>query len=173
MPAKKASKTRKPTAKKAAPRKAAASRKVVRVAKPTARKAGIAGSRAGAAKAKSGKSSRELHAAWPAAKPAIRVAAPPPAKLAKAAKVAAPLRTAIAVKPHLPVPLPQFAEPRPVLAAAQARLTRRFSPLDEDEEISGSHNLLLGPRNVRPYNERKGEQYMGKEQLAHFRVILN
>ncbi len=45
---------------------------------------------------------------------------------------------------------------------------------DEDDETSGGgHNLLLGPRNVRPYHERKGEQYMGKEQLMHFRVILN
>jgi DnaK suppressor protein len=72
------------------------------------------------------------------------------------------------------MPPPQFADPRPVLAAAQARLTRRPGPLDDDEEsFAGGHNLLLGPRNVRPYNERKGEQYMGKEQLTHFRVILN
>ena len=36
-----------------------------------------------------------------------------------------------------------------------------------------SHNLLLGPRNVRPYRERKGEMYMGREQLEHFRSILS
>ena len=170
MPAKKASKTRKPAAKKATPRKAAASRKAIRVTKPTVRKAGIAGSRVGATKAKSGKSWREMHAARPAAKPAAKVAAPLPVK---AAKAATPLRTAIAAKSHPPVLPPQFAEPRPVLAAAQARLTRRLGPLDDDEETSSGHNLLLGPRNVRPYHERKGEQYMGKEQLTHFRVILN
>jgi DnaK suppressor protein len=71
------------------------------------------------------------------------------------------------------MPPPQFAEPRPVLATAQTRLTRRLSVLDEEDESAGGHNLLMGPRNVRPYHERKGEQYMGKEQLAHFRVILN
>ena len=56
---------------------------------------------------------------------------------------------------------------------AQARMTRRFEPIDEDDDSPRGHNLLLGPRNVRPYHERRGEQYMGKEQLAHFRTILN
>jgi DnaK suppressor protein len=32
---------------------------------------------------------------------------------------------------------------------------------------------LLGPRNVRPYRERKGEQYMSRDQLDHFRGILS
>jgi len=36
-----------------------------------------------------------------------------------------------------------------------------------------STNLLAGPRNVKPYIPRRGEQYMGKEQLDHFRQILN
>jgi len=71
------------------------------------------------------------------------------------------------------MPPPQFAEPRPLPAAAQARLARRPGPLDEDDESPGGHSLLMGPRNVRPYQARLGEQYMGKEQLAHFRVILN
>jgi DnaK suppressor protein len=83
------------------------------------------------------------------------------------------MRAAVMAKPQASQPPPRFAEPRPVLATAQARLTRRPGLLDEDDESSGGHNLLLGPRNVRPYLERKGEQYMGKEQLAHFRAILN
>ena len=33
--------------------------------------------------------------------------------------------------------------------------------------------MLLGPRNVRPYLERKGEMYMGRDQLDHFRGILS
>ena len=36
-----------------------------------------------------------------------------------------------------------------------------------------STNLLAGPRNVKPYIPRRGEQYMSKEQLEHFRRILN
>jgi DnaK suppressor protein len=91
----------------------------------------------------------------------------------KVAKVAMRMRAPAVAKPHAPMPPPQFAEPRPVLATAQTRLTRRLGALDEDDESAGGHNLLMGPRNVRPYHERKGEQYMGKEQLAHFRVILN
>ena len=38
---------------------------------------------------------------------------------------------------------------------------------------SSSTNLLAGPRNVKPYIPRRGEQYMNKEQLEHFRQILN
>jgi DnaK suppressor protein len=45
-----------------------------------------------------------------------------------------------------------------------------------DDEADGQdpHNtsLLAGPRNVKPYIARRGEQYMGKEQLDHFRNIL-
>jgi DnaK suppressor protein len=44
---------------------------------------------------------------------------------------------------------------------------------DDDDDSPTSHNLLLGPRNVRPYRERKGEMYMGREQLDHFRGILS
>jgi DnaK suppressor protein len=44
---------------------------------------------------------------------------------------------------------------------------------DDDDDGGGSHNLLLGPRNVRPYRERKGEEYMGRDQLEHFRRILS
>jgi DnaK suppressor protein len=103
----------------------------------------------------------------------MRAAAPPAVKPSKVAKGAVPMRAAVMAKPQASQLPPRFAEPRPVLATAQARLTRRPGLLDEDDESSGGHNLLLGPRNVRPYLERKGEQYMGKEQLAHFRAILN
>ena len=34
-------------------------------------------------------------------------------------------------------------------------------------------SLLSGPRNVEPYVPRKGEEYMSKEQLDHFRFILS
>ncbi len=34
-------------------------------------------------------------------------------------------------------------------------------------------SLLSGPRNVEPYVPRKGEEYMSKEQLDHFRTILS
>jgi DnaK suppressor protein len=41
-----------------------------------------------------------------------------------------------------------------------------------DGESAVSANLLAGPRNVKPYIARRGEQYMNKEQLEHFARIL-
>jgi DnaK suppressor protein len=41
----------------------------------------------------------------------------------------------------------------------------------EDTEEPGS--LLAGPRNVQPYIAKRGELYMSKAQLEHFRTILN
>jgi DnaK suppressor protein len=46
----------------------------------------------------------------------------------------------------------------------------------EDETASAATaggSLLAGPRNVQPYVLRKGEDYMNKEQLDHFRLILS
>jgi DnaK suppressor protein len=52
--------------------------------------------------------------------------------------------------------------------------TRATVPSDEDAdgEPGGSASLLAGPRNVKPYIARRGEQYMNKEQLEHFARIL-
>jgi DnaK suppressor protein len=44
------------------------------------------------------------------------------------------------------------------------------APQDNDEGDDG--NLLSGPRNVQPYIIKRGEQYMSREQLDHFRNIL-
>jgi DnaK suppressor protein len=43
---------------------------------------------------------------------------------------------------------------------------------DGDSEQTTSASLLAGPRNVKPYIARRGEQYMSKEQLEHFARIL-
>jgi DnaK suppressor protein len=51
--------------------------------------------------------------------------------------------------------------------------TRPVPPADDDaDEPSGAASLLAGPRNVKPYIARRGEQYMNKEQLDHFARIL-
>jgi len=68
--------------------------------------------------------------------------------------------------------------------AARSREDIRVSPavtgaspapaLDADEaEGAEPGSLLAGPRNVQPYIVKRGEQYMSKEQLEHFRQILN
>jgi DnaK suppressor protein len=66
--------------------------------------------------------------------------------------------------------------PRPPTAPAFT-LPPRFVPMPsvaEGDDGDGDSNasLLAGPRNVRPYIARRGEQYMNKEQLDHFRLIL-
>ena len=45
----------------------------------------------------------------------------------------------------------------------------------DTDEVEGAEpgSLLAGPRNVQPYIVKRGEQYMSKEQLEHFRHILN
>jgi len=43
---------------------------------------------------------------------------------------------------------------------------------DADVDPSVAASLLAGPRNVKPYIARRGEQYMNKEQLEHFARIL-
>ncbi len=43
---------------------------------------------------------------------------------------------------------------------------------DGDTDPLASPSLLAGPRNVKPYIARRGEQYMNKEQLEHFAQIL-
>jgi DnaK suppressor protein len=152
MPAKKVARPRKPAA-KAAPRRATAPRKA---AKPAARKAKPAPVRSKAAKPVKAKT-----------RPVV------PPRAAKSAGQAPAAGAAIMAKPKPAIPPPQVAEARASLTALHDRAGRRPHTGDEDEDGTGTHNLLLGPRNVRPYRERKGELYMGREQLDHFRVILN
>jgi DnaK suppressor protein len=50
----------------------------------------------------------------------------------------------------------------------------RPAPLEDDGDSDGPipASLLAGPRNVKPYISKRGEQYMNKEQLEHFGRIL-
>ncbi len=158
MPAKKAARPRK-TAGKTVPRKAPAHRKA---AKPAARKPKPAAIRAKPAKpAKSAK----------AAKPAARKPQPSAARTPKGGSNGSQAREAAVMKVKPPAP-PQVGEARATFTGL-ARKPSRFAPLEDDDDGASSHNLLLGPRNVRPYRERKGELYMGREQLDHFRGILS
>jgi DnaK suppressor protein len=77
-------------------------------------------------------------------------------------------------------PAPQVAKPRPAVARSWSPSIERpplrsLSPLPHDGEeadASETMSLLAGPRNVQPYIPKRGEQYMSKEQLDHFREIL-
>ncbi|HWJ04715.1 MAG TPA: RNA polymerase-binding protein DksA [Steroidobacteraceae bacterium] len=101
-----------------------------------------------------------------AAKPAPK-ATPKPANNA-AAKEKSPARKVAAVKPATTRPTTEAVArivPQPIPeAAADMRA--------EESDFEMSSSLLSGPRNVQPYQIRKGEEYMSKEQLDHFRQIL-
>jgi DnaK suppressor protein len=90
--------------------------------------------------------------AAPAKKSATKSAAPAPAPAAKASSVE---KTPAAGKDIV------------------AKGVRKSPlPLPREDGETGEGSLLAGPRNVQPYVVKRGEQYMGKEQLEHFRVIL-
>jgi DnaK suppressor protein len=145
-----ASKARKP-AKPAAPARSAAARKPAH--KAEARKAPASTRRTPAAQPATPKPSAAKPAAAKPVAPKAVAARPKPAAAAPAAKVPAP-------KP----PAPKFVAPVPRGVVAQAETEEGDSP------EPGS--LLAGPRNVKPYIAKRGEQYMGKEQAEHFRLIL-
>ncbi len=162
-PATKTTKAKKTVVKKAAPAKksapvaaakkpaAAVQRKAVPVAKPVAKTA----SKPAAAKAPA------KAPATPVAKSAKPAPAPEAAPVAKAV-VARPATESISKEP---MPL------RPVSRTLDVEQTGANED-DTDSQESAGGSLLAGPRNVKPYVARRGEQYMSKEQLDHFRNIL-
>jgi DnaK suppressor protein len=80
---------------------------------------------------------------------------------AEVAEVKKPLRVPVpAARVHSATAMPT---PRPSVGVVSADA--------EDSDEPGS--LLAGPRNVQPYIVKRGELYMSKAQLEHFRTILN
>jgi DnaK suppressor protein len=150
------------------PAKATKAKKTIAKKADSAKKAAPAREPAAVAKAKPAPNLKA--AAKPAAKP---TAAPVPKPAIKAQPPAAtvpskPVRTsAIPVKPTIPARPVTPLNSNDLDAAAGGDSDEADSP-----EVS-STNLLAGPRNVKPYIPRRGEQYMNKEQTEHFRLILN
>jgi DnaK suppressor protein len=82
-----------------------------------------------------------------------------------------------AIKAPRPKPEPAKASNEkvaPIKFDIRPLVLTRVPPIDEDGdgESAASASLLAGPRNVKPYIARRGEQYMNKEQLEHFARIL-
>jgi DnaK suppressor protein len=107
-------------------------------------------------------------------KPAPKAAAKPAAK-AKAAP--APSAKKTAAKP-VPVKAPVKAPAKPAVspkapAPVPAPVVKTVQPPRPVDDLRSGMSLLSGPRNVEPYVPRKGEEYMSKEQLDHFRLILS
>ena len=92
-------------------------------------------------------------------------AAAPPAASEPAAETRKPLR------PGLPASPPRAATS--MLGGNRVGPAPAATADGEDAELIEPGSLLAGPRNVQPYIAKRGEQYMSKEQLDHFRNILN
>ncbi|HYM41971.1 MAG TPA: RNA polymerase-binding protein DksA [Steroidobacteraceae bacterium] len=105
----------------------------------------------------------------------VRKGATPPKK--PAAQPAASAGAPHAEKPRAQRPMtPAAREPiraTPPAVAAARTLPLPGGPESDDVEAAEPGSLLAGPRNVQPYIVKRGEQYMSKEQLDHFRNILN
>ena len=87
------------------------------------------------------------------------VALEPAAEIRKAPRPGTPA----AVTP--PASTPALSQPRTPLTPVNAE--------GDDGDGLEPGSLLAGPRNVKPYIAKRGELYMSKEQLEHFRNILN
>ncbi len=131
------------------------------VSRPTARK--VAGRKPDSARARVVVAAHVRKSGTAAAR---KVPAPHPAEAAleAAAESRKPQRPSAAplTPPAPPSALPQPRVPQPPVNAEG----------DEGEGIEPG-SLLAGPRNVKPYIVKRGELYMSKEQLEHFRNILN
>jgi DnaK suppressor protein len=107
------------------------------------------------------------HARKTVAAPKKPVAAVPAAGDAPPVELRRQLRTGTATAPP-PATATMITTTRASSAAAPAV----NADVDDGETIEPG-SLLAGPRNVQPYIVKRGEQYMSKQQLEHFRLILN
>ena len=139
-----------------------------------------------AAKGKKAASRPPAHKPTVARKPAERV------KVVAAAHVRQSAVTPKKAIPHRSTPtteetieMRKAAEPVPETpvnpvpsASSQIVVPPRASPVlpstadSDDGDSVEPGSLLAGPRNVQPYIVKRGELYMGKPQLEHFRQIL-
>jgi DnaK suppressor protein len=105
----------------------------------------------------------------PATKPAPATAAPAPASPAPATSVVQAVRKTPPPSDRIVV----TATGVPSNHGNAAAMNRAASGSDDSDETIEAGSLLAGPRNVTPYITKRGEAYMNKEQLEHFRNILN
>jgi DnaK suppressor protein len=131
--------------KTAAPKKTVAKRAKPARAKAAAHRAAPAAHKKAAAHHKPARAPEKAHAAAKGAERKVE-------------------RAKLPEKPRAPVGAAILAPARPIAMPLPAEVE------GADEEGA---SLLAGPRNVKPYIAKRGEEYMNKEQLEHFRLILN
>lgn len=105
-------------------------------------------------------------------KSAAKPAAAKPAAAKPARAKAVPAAAAVKAEPTKAAPARTRAE-APTKFDVRPLVGPRGGAAEDDLEFEGqAASLLAGPRNVKPYIPRRGEQYMNKEQLEHFARIL-
>ncbi len=141
-----------------------------------------------AAKGKKAASRPAVRKTAVARKPAERVKAAAPAHVRKSVvavpKKAVPprpnptateekieMRKAVQPAPEPPVPGTPSV-PSQILVPPRASAAPVAADNDDGDSAEPG-SLLAGPRNVQPYIAKRGELYMSKAQLEHFRNILN
>ena len=86
------------------------------------------------------------------------------------------MRKAVEPVPETPVaPVPgasSQASPIQITVPPRASPVLQSTADSDDGDSVEPGSLLAGPRNVQPYIVKRGELYMGKPQLEHFRQIL-
>jgi DnaK suppressor protein len=102
--------------------------------------------------------------------------AKPEAKLSKKSETEASNSGAAAAPRAAPTlrTLPAEENVKPLSSPITSRVRTLPEPEEAEADADGPEagSLLAGPRNVKPYVAKRGEQYMSKEQLAHFQQIL-
>jgi DnaK suppressor protein len=183
MPAKKPSKPTK--AKKTVSPKAAPAKKAA--AKPAKAAAPVKSTKPAAKPAPKA----PVKAAKPVKAPAKEAAKPAKAEAVKKPATAPLKQAAKAPAPEVKMPAPKSESkadtksvpakpaapvktgPKPVVAIGTMEKKKPTHQVDGEEGDDNHAGLLAGPRNVTPYQVKRGEQYMNKEQLDHFRQILS
>ena len=166
------SSARKATAHRVEPRKAPAVTHRSGASRPAARPAAKPASRP-VARAVVTRPAAARSAAAP-----TRVDAPKPAVAERPARTAGPVRTPAGPvrTPAGPVRTPAGptrAAPLPVITTVRTGVRPAGAGDTDEADGADPSSLLAGPRNVKPYVARRGEQYMGKQQLGHFQQILS
>ena len=96
-----------------------------------------------------------------------------PAKTASKAAAAAKPAKKKAAEPGSPASAAPSSTTPPTTGVVATYVQRNPRPIVvESDDGDEDSNLLTGPRNVQPYIAKRGEQYMSREQLDHFRTIL-
>ncbi len=142
---------------------------------PRAAKGKRAASRPAARKSAARKPAERVKAAAPVHVRKSVVAAPkktiPPRSTPPTTEVKIEMRKAVQPAPEAPLADSPSA-PNQILVPPRAAASHGAADTDDNDSLEPG-SLLAGPRNVQPYIAKRGELYMSKEQLEHFRNILN